>query len=318
MPGDGAPRRTWVFLPPALRPVAFALSTGVVALVLWDKFVAAPEPETLHTPGAGVVSGADAPTAQMDVSARAAGGAASPETADSVRTLGMTGPASEPIGRDENLPSLPSSEPAPAVKSAHSTSSSARAAGRPLEGTNPAAMSEAEVSARNEELIVGLEKEKKKMGIAKVLPRNSPEDVETARKTPPAAVVRASAPTLLKNNKASQAGPNADDSRTAPAAGDNRPAPDAGLVLLDARGLASSWVLLGFPGEPPATDFSTSRVVMIKPSATKIVSVAMTADAVSVVYRALSSDETPDPAHDRIATLPLEPRNVQLLDASPR
>ena len=50
---------------------------------------------------------------------------------------------------------------------------SARAAGGPLDGAAPPppAMSEEQRSARNEELIAGLERQKKRMGIARVIPR---------------------------------------------------------------------------------------------------------------------------------------------------
>jgi hypothetical protein len=65
-------------------------------------------------------------------------------------------------------------------------------------------------------------------------------------------------------------------------------------------------------------DFSTGRLIMIKPSATKILSVTPGPDAVTVVYRSLLPDEESDPARDRVAPLPVSPKAVLIYDASPR
>jgi hypothetical protein len=89
-------------------------------------------------------------------------------------------------------------------------------------------------------------------------------------------------------------------------------------VFTEAGSLSSSWILLGMPGGPPSTDFAAGRLVMIKPSATKIVSVTPGPDAVVVVYRGLLMDEPADPARDRVAPLPLAPRAVLIYDATPR
>jgi hypothetical protein len=40
--------------------------------------------------------------------------------------------------------------------------------------------------------------------------------------------------------------------------------------------------------------------------------------AVNVVYRSLLSDENADPARDRVAPIPSEPKTVLFFDASPR
>ena len=135
---------------------------------------------------------------------------------------------------------------------------------------------------------------------------------------PAAPKLNAPAPTLLQKSALSAPANevSADKERTAPASG--RVSPDAGLVFGDARSLATSWVLLGFPGEPPTVDFSASRLVLIKPSATKILSSGAKSGAIVVVYRALLPEEAADPAHDRAALIPAEPREVLILDASPR
>jgi hypothetical protein len=57
---------------------------------------------------------------------------------------------------------------------------------------------------------------------------------------------------------------------------------------------------------------------MIKPSATKILSVTPGPDAIVVVYRSLQPEDASDPARDRVAPLPSQPRTVLIYDASPR
>jgi anti-sigma factor RsiW len=187
-------------------------------------------------------------------------------------------------------------------------------------------MTEEERSARNEQMFSQLEGQKKKMGMKVLSKDEAGPDAEHRgflglREPPVAPAIRAPMPTLLKSAKsaggnaavAAQAAPLA-----APAGAAGRLAPDAALVFTDARSLASSWVLLGLPGDPPAMDFANGRLVMIKPSATKILSVTPGPDAVTVVYRALLPDEESDPARDRVAPLPVAPKSVLIYDASPR
>ena len=219
---------------------------------------------------------------------------------------------------------------------------SARAAGKPIAqdaaapGAAPSAepqltdrtrlaMTEEERSARNEELFSQLEGQKKKMGM-RVLPKADDGDDRRAgflgmREPPAAPALSAPKPSLLQSGKAAgaAAGSVAVAAASAPsAAGPGRLAPDAGLVFIDAGSLSSQWVLLGLPGDPPSADFVNGRVVVIKPSATKILSVTPGPDAVTVVFRSLSPDEESDPARDRVAPLPAAPKTVLIYDASPR
>ena len=129
--------------------------------------------------------------------------------------------------------------------------------------------------------------------------------------------MRAHAPTLLKSARPQGVAAAAAPSE-APPSGPGRLAPDAALVFTDAGSVSSSWVLLGLPGDPPETDFTHERLVMIKPSATRILSITSGRDAVTVVYRSLLPDEESDPARDRVATLPAVPKTVLIYDASPR
>ncbi len=174
------------------------------------------------------------------------------------------------------------------------------------------AMTEEERSARNEQMFGQLETQKKKMGVT-ILAKG--ETGAAAPRRPPAPALDAPVPTLLSRAKTTEAGAAA---ISKPSAGLGRSAPDAALVFTDASGVASSWVLLGLPGDPPATDFANGRLVIIKPSATKILSVTPGRDAVTVVYRSLLPEERPDPARERAAPLPAAPKAVLIYDASPR
>ncbi|MDE2142911.1 MAG: hypothetical protein KGJ84_10920 [Elusimicrobia bacterium] len=339
--GD-APRQDWVFLPPAMRPVALALSCGVVALLVWDK-VTVPPPEPLrHSENeAKVAATADGPVAPFDVSRRAAGLTGARDASQDLDGSGTSviGPVPEDVQKGEVLPRLtdqiaPPAAPAAAAKSAATGSvsgirgGSGRAAGRPLLAAGAAGggttepvltdrtritMTEEERSARNEQMFDYIESQKKKMGIAQVLPHGARSPRPEAAAAP---ALSAPTPNLLKNVRREGLAA-ADATFRAQAAGPGRLAPDAGLVFSDARSLGSTWVLLGFPGIPPTTDFSAGRLILIKPSATKIVSVTVDAGAVNVAYRSLLPDETADPVKDRVAPIPSEPRTVLLFDVSP-
>jgi hypothetical protein len=351
--GD-SPRQDWVFLPPIARPVALALSCGVIALVIWDKVVVPPTPAPLRGVNpAGVETAANAPISQFNVSKRAAGdgGIESLPQSDVSRSLSVAGAVAAPVERGESLPSLAENDakseaaaPAAApsrVAAVRGSSSRARAAGQPLTAAGPGAatapepaltdrtriaMTEEERSSRNEQMFGFIESEKKKMGIAQVLPRDAsrhdPLQAMSAaiggQAVPPAApAIAAPAPSLLKT--ASHEGSAAADSATAAKpGGPGRLSPDAALVFADARSLSSAWVLLGFPGNPPMMDFTSGRLVLIKPSATKIVSVTPDAGAVVIVYRSLLPDEASNSAKDRVAPIPAEPKTVLIYDVTPR
>ncbi len=331
----GAPRRDWVFLPPAARPLVAALSFGLVALAIWDKVAVRPDEEPLiHPPSAAkVYEAGNAPVAQLDLS-RKTGDA----TALGIAAAGA-GTASHAVNLDTPQNAAPAADAKGFAKTASVASvrgaAGGRAPGRPMdEGTDSSAepaltdrtrpaMTEEERSARNEQMFGELEKQKKSMGM-KVLPRNERPSgpslsamLGMPAAAPAAPVVHGAAPSLLKPSAAGGPAP-AEGAFAAPAPGPGRLSPDAGLVFMDASSLASSWVLLGLPGDPPATDFSSGRLVMIKPSATKILLVTPGPDAITVVYRSLEPEEASDPVRDRVAPLPLSPKPVLIYDASPR
>lgn len=233
--------RDWVFLPPAYRPIVFALSSALVALAVWDCF---------H------------------------------RTEDIIQDVPRAEAASRPTVLAEE----------------------------PLE-KDAVPMPEEERSKRNEEYMAGIEKEKLSMGISSVLPAsNIPVLVSPAGK-------RASKPSRFAAGSPIPAAAQDKDSKTATpmdyAAG--VPSDDAGLVFTDGASLSSSWTLLGLPGNYPAVDYWTRRAVVLKRSSTKILEVRAAKDRVEVYFRLLHPDEASDPAQDRFATLPLEPKPVSLL-----
>lgn len=245
----GLKPRTWVFLPPAARPLAFAMSTAVVALVVWDK---TRTPEVMHVPvgwqgdRAAVYSAAEAPVAQHDFTKQVTGAA------------GGAG-----LAANEAKPAVS----APARKSV-------RAPGAPLEVEEKAAAftarSEEERSAFNERQHAYLEKAKKEMGIAKVLQRADDDDqVAMDMAEPPAArvserrigsisAVRGAA--MPQRMGALAAAPPAPSDE--PDAAKDR-AKIAALLLTGPETLQAAWTASGAAGDPPAADFKTQSVALL-------------------------------------------------------
>ncbi len=319
------PRSEWVFLPPMARPIAFALSCGVVALVVWDKTVTTPEPAPMHSLNeAAVATTKSAPVAQLDFANRispATGASAAGSSA--LEVSGIAGPASEPARRGDIAPRLAEADTlATQTQPERKTlSRQARARGGPTDGLMTTerglvVMSEEARSARNEQMFDFIETQKKKMGIARVVAKD--EVISGLNSPAMAPKIGAVAPVLFKGVGAAQPAERELEDKPTATQETGRLSSDAGLVFSDGHSLASSWVLLGFPGQPPTVDFSLNRVVLIKPSAARILSVTPKPGSINVVFRTLSPEEAPDPAADRAAVIPREPRAVLLFDASPR
>ncbi|MCR4295101.1 MAG: zf-HC2 domain-containing protein, partial [Elusimicrobia bacterium] len=167
---EGAPEREYFILPPAYRPLAFALSTAVVALVVWDRTLTKPD---VLEPRAGwdsevvsVKSAADAPPS-IDVSGalsamNASGDAAEPRELAAKKEDAADDQLAAPATLGKNL-SAPG-------KPLEIDEAEAPAAGEG--GGAMLARSEEERSAINERLYTGFEEEKKRMGIAKIMDRD--------------------------------------------------------------------------------------------------------------------------------------------------
>lgn len=205
---DATPARGYFILPPAYRPLAFALSTAVVALVIWDKTQI---PEKISAPRAGwdsetiaVKSAAEAPPSidvsgqlsAMDARGKGLGdesaenrAAANEITAQSVKKedSGKAG-ASSTFGKHISAPGKPlelqeadASAPAARAGGAGFAALSAPAATAPtpdhLEPSDGSgafiARNEEERSAINERLYKGFVEEKKRMGINRIMDKDA-------------------------------------------------------------------------------------------------------------------------------------------------
>lgn len=263
---DGRPpRRDWVLLPPWSRPVAAVLSVAIAALVVWDQFGPKAQPERATDYEAVKVAPLErAPVSLLDVSG--------------------------PIRRGEEPEG-----PAPSVPSAPG-----RAKGRPLEAQDappPGGMTEEQRSARNEELIADLERQKRRMGVVRLEPAR-PSRTRLLEPGPELPAV-AGAPGLLKEP------------------GLGRSAPAELLVLADARALASAWAVLGLPGEPPGVDFARERAVLLKTPDARILSAEPAGGAIRVAYRRIAEGEASDPSLDRFVAVPRRPAAVVAADETP-
>ncbi|MBI3289174.1 MAG: zf-HC2 domain-containing protein [Elusimicrobia bacterium] len=271
-------QRSWTFLSPAYRPAAFALSTAVVALMVWDRAREPQEPTAIEVGWQGdkvpLKTAAEAPPSQFDFS----------------RSLSaMKDQATAPIA--SNIAGA-SSEPAAADRAEKETSMPrGKAPGKPMEfaeeqagGTGPdsfLARSEEERSAINERLYVELEKEKKRMGIAQILEKSderspaSAQDVMVLEATP--AAPRVDEGGVLRKRGASAL-------RGASSA---RQAASAKVVVLnDLEALKTAWDAANLPGDPPAVDFPRQMAVFLAcPPGCGIVSVRSSAEAVIVRYK---------------------------------
>jgi|CXWL01.1.fsa_nt_gi hypothetical protein len=192
-------QKQWAFLPPAYRLPVFILSASLVAFAVWEKVHPPVEPAPVPVGWQGdkvdVKTAEEAPASQLDLSA----GAKNPE-----RSAAAGSYPSAPGKPLDAVEDKPASAPGSA---------------------NP--RTEEERSAINERLYQDLEKEKKRMGIVKIIEKDS--DHEAAR---PAAPI--------------------------PAA----PAP-AVLILKDAASLQTAWTAAGLPGKAPSVNFPGQMAVFL-------------------------------------------------------
>lgn len=332
-----AERRDWVLLPHAYRPFAFALSGILAALVVWDRNRTPEAPFHFPYDAVKVVPESQAPVAQVDLSGRitAEGSGRSDEQARkseshanaALQSLGFAARAEGVAAKDAPGHPTEFKEDAPAA----------------AEASRAAAMSEQARSQRNEELIAGLEKEKQASGIAQIMPRGyrisavrggsagaafsgTNADMMEVAPEPPAQSLPSSTPALVSGaGKASAkrlafSGAPTPVAVEVPPAAPGRldyaagiPSDDAGLVFTDGGSLSYSWTLMGMPGTYPAVDYWKSRAVLLKRSGTKILEVRPENGRVSVYFRLLAPGEASDPAKDRFAVIPLEPKPVSLI-----
>ncbi|MEK7383582.1 MAG: zf-HC2 domain-containing protein [Elusimicrobiota bacterium] len=300
--GSGA-GRDYLIPPPSYRPLAFALSTAVVALVVWDKTRV---PEEMIVPRASwdsetiaVKSAAaneiTAQTAKKEDAAKPAtfgkhisapGKPLEFQESDGAGARSMAGRAglSAPSGP---AAAAPAPAPAPAAADGESSGYLAR--------------NEEERSAINERLYKGFEEEKKRMGIAKIMDKDAEEDKLSSggrefmalQATPePARVGRARGSTAAVRGMAKAKG--------------GAPAIKA-LTLKTAESLQAAWDAAGLSGEPPAVDFPGQMAVFLAgPSGCGIVDVQVRRKFIVVLYKDAGFDD----ASARVRALALSPKPV--------
>jgi len=301
-----APEREYFILPPAYRPLAFALSTAVVALVVWDRTV--PRPDEI-SPRAGwdgetvaVKSAADAPPS-VDVSGRVSslagagaklGDEAAPKKEDAVATLGKN--LSAPGKPLEFAESAVPSAPPPAAHEGNA----AEPAPAPGAGGAFTARSEEERSAINERLYKGFEQEKKRMGIARIADKGSEADdlplggrdlmaLQASPAAPKVGAMSALRGASARRMKAE---------RSAPVV--------KALSLKSAEALAAAWAAAALPGEPPAIDFTKEMALFLAgPSGCGIVEVQQRKKFIVVFYKESGFDDPS--ARVRAAALSAKP-----------
>jgi len=321
---DSKPARGYFILPPAYRPLAFALSTAVVALVVWDKTQI---PENIAAPRAGwdsetitVKSAADAPPS-IDVSGQlsamdsrgkapedeSAGdaSAANEITAQSMKKedSAKTG-ASSTFGKHISAPGKPL-ELQEADAAAPAAAAPARDQFEAAEGKSGAvvARNEEERSAINERLYKGFEEEKKRMGINRIMDKDAePQNLPSGGRE-------------LMALQASPEAPSVDDGRSvgrvsavrgAKAKRQSAPLVKA-LTLKSAESLSAAWAAAGLPGEPPAVKFPDEMAIFLAcPSGCGIVSVQNRKKIILV----LCKDSGFDDASARVHAIPLSEKPV--------
>ncbi|MDP3542722.1 MAG: hypothetical protein Q8T11_09690 [Elusimicrobiota bacterium] len=304
---EGAPEREYFILPPAYRPLAFALSTAVVALVVWDRTVTKPD---VMAPRAGwdsevvsVKSAADAPPS-IDVtgavSAENAGQpqelAAKKEEAAMPSTLGkqLSAPGKPLEIAEDRAPSAPAAAPSRLIPDGALSKEQSDVLDNLPDATGAGggamiARNEEERSAINERLYKGFEEEKKRMGIAKIMERDEESDKLSTggrefmalQASPEAARVDGGRASIgsVRGAARSKAG--------APAV----PAVKA-LTLKSPEALAAAWAGAGLAGDPPAVNFPEQMAVFLAgPEGCGIVSVRSRKNTLLVLYKSEGFDE---------------------------
>jgi len=321
---DAKPERDYLILPPAYRPLAFALSTAVVALVVWDKTRA---PEEMIVPRVGwdsekvaVKSAAEAPPS-IDVSGQLASmdsaesAAANELTASNAKKedAGDAKGAVSTFGKHLSAPGKPLEvqEDGPSAMAggagARRAAADGPAAPAPASAATDGASSgylarnEEERSAINERLYKGFEEEKKRMGIARIMEKDAEEDrlpgggrefmaLQSTPEAPQVGRARGSAAAVRGMAKAKGGAPVL-----------------KALTLKSAEALSAAWSAAGLPGEPPAVSFPDQMAIFLAgPSGCGITDVQVRKKFIVVLYKDAGFD---DPSA-RVRALTASPKPV--------
>ena len=295
---DSKPTRDYFILPPAYRPLAFALSTAVVALVVWDK---TRTPSDIAAPRVGwdsekiaVKTAAQAPPS-IDVTDRLAS-LDQPQSAKQEAAVGGKIEDSPTFGKHISAPGKPLE-----LAEAPARDKFAAAGG---EGSAFLARNEEERSIINERLYKGFEEEKKRMGIARVIdkadePQNLPaggRELMSLQATPNAARVDSGVAAVRGDAKAKH--------RSAPLV--------KALALKSAAALQAAWAAAGLPGEPPTVHFPDEMAVFLSgPQGCGIVTVQNRKKFIVVLYKDAGFDD----ASARVRAMKLSAKPVVIKPA---
>ncbi len=341
-----APAREYFILPPAYRPLAFALSTAVVALVVWDKSVTRLDIAAPHvgwdTAKVGVKSAAEAPPS-IDVSGQlsamnAAGKTREDETAENAAPQELTAQAakkedaaaddkaapSSTFGKKISAPGKPlevaEADGAASVAGALSGSGGSGLSAPPARSAPAAAPAAAldqlepaegnSFKARSEEERSAIN-EHLYQGFEEEKKRMGiakiiDKDAEE-EKAP-------SGGREFMTLGASPESPSLNRGRSVAAVrGVAKGNPSAPIVkaitLKSAEALATTWAAAGLSGEPPAVSFPDQMAIFLAcPPGCGIVTVANRKKAIVVLYKDAGFDD----ASARVRAVTLSPKPVLL------
>ncbi len=304
---DAKPARDYFILPPAYRPLAFALSTAVVALVVWDRTVPHPDIVSPHvgwdSERVAVKSAAEAP-ASIDVSGKlsalsarsqSAGGAGAGDAFDAKKEDAAKPPApSSTFGKHISAPGQPlgvrEADGFGALAGGKGFAAPSAAAADALESDENKnnsfrARNEEERSAINERLYKGFEEEKKRMGIAKVMDKDAEEqNLPSGGRELMALQSSPEAPRLDRGASVGAVRGAARAKRSAPVV--------KAIVLKSAEALRAAWTAAGLPGEPPAVKFPEQMALFLTgPSGCGISDVQNRKKLIVVLYKDAGFDD---------------------------
>lgn len=322
---NSKPQRDYFILPPSYRPLAFALSTAVVALVIWDR---THTPTEYVSPRAGwdsekvaVKTAADAPpsidvsgqvaalgeqTKSLDAAVQTAKKEASADKAAASSTFGkhISAPG-KPLEIAESNASSFSGAGGAKLAAAPAPAAAATAEADQLEPAEAPkgaflARNEEERSAINERLYKGFEEEKKRMGITRIMDKddeiqNLPtggRELMTLQASPEAARVDGGRPvTAARGAKAKR--------QSAPIV--------RAITLKSSDALQAAWAAAGLPGEPPAVNFPDQMAIFLTgPQGCGIVDVQSRKKFIVVLYKNAGLDD----AASRVRAVALSPKPV--------
>ncbi len=328
------PARDWVLLPPAYRPVAAAMSMAIVAFVVWDK---AHGPAQLEPKIAwdgtndrvAVKTAAEVPTS-MDLSGRVASESAEPKAFDSPAAkkedaadkLAVSPPGrraaapGKPIGLLEDAPAYAGAkaaalaESAPVAPPAVAAPAAAQTAAHDGADGNVAssflARSEEERSAINERLYKNFEDEKKRMGIARIIEKDSDERSRADSGNDDVMTLQATRGAVGLGGQAAGSGSARGALKAKSQAKKSTPAVMVKAIALKTpEALQAAWVGAGFPDQPPSVDFPKEMAVfLVCPGNCAIVSVENRKRFLVVLYKD-SDDYT-----ERVKAVPMTSKPV--------